>query len=64
VFIYGLFGRLFFKYLSIPHQIHRFRELLDSPELSSFTPIPLPLDPDVKIKGVVVGTPEESKSCR
>ena len=46
----------------IPPQIHRLRELLDVPELTSFGAIPLLLDPEVKIKGIVVGTPEESKS--
>ncbi|XP_031574116.1 phosphatidylinositol 3-kinase catalytic subunit type 3-like isoform X2 [Actinia tenebrosa] len=43
-------------------KIHRLRELLDSPELSNFSPIPLPVDPDVKIKGMVIGTPEDKKA--
>lgn len=41
-------------------QIHRLRELLDVPELTTFGPIPLLLDPEIKIKGIIVGTPEES----
>lgn len=47
---------------SFVQQIHRLRELLDSPELGNFSPIPLPVDPDVKIKGMVIGTSEDSKS--
>ncbi|CAH3041450.1 unnamed protein product [Porites lobata] len=43
-------------------KIHRLRELLDVPELTSFGAIPLLLDPEVKIKGIVVGTPEEKKA--
>ena len=41
-------------------QIHRLRELLDVPELTTFGAIPLLLDPEIKIKGIIVGTPEES----
>ncbi|XP_022781859.1 phosphatidylinositol 3-kinase catalytic subunit type 3-like [Stylophora pistillata] len=43
-------------------KIHRLRELLDCPELTSFGPIPLLLDPEIKIKGITVGTPEDKKS--
>ena len=32
------------------------------PEFTNFLPIPLPLDSDEKIKGIIVGTPEESKN--
>ncbi|XP_032217979.2 phosphatidylinositol 3-kinase catalytic subunit type 3 [Nematostella vectensis] len=43
-------------------KIHRLRELLDTPELTRFGPLPLPLDPDVRIMEVVVGTQEEKKA--
>ncbi|EDO27738.1 predicted protein, partial [Nematostella vectensis] len=33
-------------------KIHRLRELLDTPELTRFGPLPLPLDPDVRIMEV------------
>ena len=45
---------------AIRFQIHRLRELLDVPELTEFGPIPLLLDPETKINGIIVGTPEES----
>ncbi|KAJ7385245.1 Phosphatidylinositol 3-kinase catalytic subunit type 3 [Desmophyllum pertusum] len=43
-------------------KIHRLRELLDVPELTEFAAIPLLLDPEIKIKGIIVGTPEEKKA--
>ncbi|RMX58215.1 hypothetical protein pdam_00000159 [Pocillopora damicornis] len=43
-------------------KIHRLRDLLDVPELTSFGPIPLLLDPEIKIKGIIVGTPEDKKA--
>ena len=36
-------------------QVQRLRELLDAAELTSFGPIPLLLDPETKIKGIVAG---------
>ena len=56
-----IFDCLLNVYLDV-QQIHRLRELLEIPELTAFGPIPLLLDPDVKIKGIIVGAPEESKS--
>ena len=34
-------------------KIEKLQQLLDTPEFVSFEPLPLPLDPDVKVKGII-----------
>lgn len=34
-------------------KIEKLQQLLDTPDFNSFEPLPLPLDPDVKVKGII-----------